>query len=298
MKGRGFLMNDNRLAHNIEHLLKIHDLKKKDLARSLYIANSTLTNYIKGTNKPDLETINKIAAFFDITPEQLLYEDLSYIETNLYEHFDNFFDNEKVLRTIFPYICVEENNESEILRHAYDLHLRTLDAIKKNDAVLEALLSDAIELYDECFHMNGSPIAATNMLSLLFLMNNAMIGSMRIKDEDININELENNYYINKKEFMRQMLLRKKPEKNSLDSIEYKKFVIIIDEMVLDLLKKLHSYQEYRDISDYYNALRYIYGAVISADSFATNRKIGATMMMIFNEMGNKYAKDYFDLFK
>lgn len=146
--------------------------------------------------------------------------------------------------------------------------------------------------------MNGSPIAATNMLSLLFLMNNAMIGSMRIKDEDININELENNYYINKKEFMRQMLLRKKPEKNSLDSIEYKKFVIIIDETVLELLKKLHSYQEYRDISDYYNALRYIYGAVISADSFATNRKIGATMMMIFNEMGNKYAKDYLDLFK
>lgn len=76
-------MND--FAVRLRTIRKRRKLTQRDLASKLNISQSTIALYETGARKPDPDTINKIADFFDVSTDYLLGR--SDDTVNIYEEF-------------------------------------------------------------------------------------------------------------------------------------------------------------------------------------------------------------------
>lgn len=56
----------------IEFLLDLKDIRKNELVKYLGVAASTVSGYISGARKPDIEMLTKIANFLNVTTDFLL----------------------------------------------------------------------------------------------------------------------------------------------------------------------------------------------------------------------------------
>lgn len=65
----------NNLSYNLMELRKISGFTQKELAERLGISRSSIGNYEKGIRRPDYETLEKIADFFNVEMWQLLGKD-------------------------------------------------------------------------------------------------------------------------------------------------------------------------------------------------------------------------------
>lgn len=63
----------NRFAFNLLELRKSSGLTQQELADRLGISRSAIGNYEKGIREPDLETLEKIADFFNLVKSQSFY---------------------------------------------------------------------------------------------------------------------------------------------------------------------------------------------------------------------------------
>lgn len=62
-----------RFLENLEHLLKINNMKKSDLAKHIGITQPTINAwYTKGYDNVSLSTLVKISKFFNIPLEELI----------------------------------------------------------------------------------------------------------------------------------------------------------------------------------------------------------------------------------
>lgn len=65
----------NNFSYNLIELRKISGFTQKELAERLGISRSAIGNYEKGIREPDLETLEKIADFFNMDMGQLIGKD-------------------------------------------------------------------------------------------------------------------------------------------------------------------------------------------------------------------------------
>lgn len=69
-----------RFLENLEHLLKINNMKKSDLAKHIGITQPTINAwYTKGYDNVSLSTLVKISKFFNIPLEELINGELKTI---------------------------------------------------------------------------------------------------------------------------------------------------------------------------------------------------------------------------
>lgn len=59
-------------GRRLQLLLEEQNLKQKDLAAWLHTASSTISGYVSGTRQPSLETLIRIASYFEVTTDYLL----------------------------------------------------------------------------------------------------------------------------------------------------------------------------------------------------------------------------------
>lgn len=59
-------------AHRLKYLRKKRNLTLKELGAKFGLAESTISGYENRTRKPDIETVEKLADFFDVTVDFLL----------------------------------------------------------------------------------------------------------------------------------------------------------------------------------------------------------------------------------
>lgn len=64
------------LAKNLKYLRKKHKHQQEDLANMLHVKANTISNYERGISCPDYETLGKLVRHFDITAQELLFENL------------------------------------------------------------------------------------------------------------------------------------------------------------------------------------------------------------------------------
>ena len=64
--------NLNFFSENLKYLIKKNNIKHIDLAQQLELSKSAISNYISGLSVPKLETIVKIASYFDVDFENLI----------------------------------------------------------------------------------------------------------------------------------------------------------------------------------------------------------------------------------
>lgn len=62
----------SKLPENLRKYRKLAGLKQEELAQNLGKTRSVISNWEKGINRPDADTIAKICAILKVTPNELL----------------------------------------------------------------------------------------------------------------------------------------------------------------------------------------------------------------------------------
>jgi len=70
----------NKIKNNLKHLIDNSSLSKKEIAEKLGASPSSVTNWINGSNSPDIETIGDICKLFDVSIVDLFENDFDEIK--------------------------------------------------------------------------------------------------------------------------------------------------------------------------------------------------------------------------
>ena len=79
----------------IKELRIANNLSQIELAEKLQIAQNTLSQYENGKRDPDIDTLKKIADYFDVTTDYLLERD-NNLETIAAHHDDDEWTEEEL----------------------------------------------------------------------------------------------------------------------------------------------------------------------------------------------------------
>ncbi len=66
------ILDGDIFAYNLKRLLKMNGIRNIELAKHLGVSKSAISNYLSGTSVPKVETIARIALFFDVGMDVLL----------------------------------------------------------------------------------------------------------------------------------------------------------------------------------------------------------------------------------
>lgn len=76
-----------KFLENLEHLLKVNNMKKSDLAKAIGITQPTINAwYTKGYDNVSLSTLVKISRLFNITLEDLINGEVNIIQFSTEEY--------------------------------------------------------------------------------------------------------------------------------------------------------------------------------------------------------------------
>ena len=73
-------MDDNQLGRNIQHLREMHNETLEELGSVIHCAKSTVKGYENGSRKPDLQTLQSLAAHYNKPVDELLHTNLTGVE--------------------------------------------------------------------------------------------------------------------------------------------------------------------------------------------------------------------------
>ena len=74
-------MDDNQLGRNMQRLRIICNETLEELGGIIHCAKSTVKGYENGSRKPDLQTLKLLAAHYNKPVDELLYADLTGLES-------------------------------------------------------------------------------------------------------------------------------------------------------------------------------------------------------------------------
>lgn len=66
-------INLNQVGHNIKKLRKSKGITQEQLAEQLSVTRQAISSWENGINQPDVETLARIAEYFGVTVEELIY---------------------------------------------------------------------------------------------------------------------------------------------------------------------------------------------------------------------------------
>lgn len=284
-------MKSSLLANNIGILRTTFGETQLDLALVLGLNSpNTISNYESGNRKPNDETIRKMAKHYNITEYELCNIDLSfYLKAKNMLHRDLAYfgkNSKKKILTIFPVFYTKEDKANEAFVAAYKRHCEIISKLSEdfNDVYMDELYFEIDEIYCNLYLENDDYISLANSIGIQCLYES---------------NEIFDERFLLKKDFE---TLPSNPKykdiylTNCLDDGNEETKKMKLDENIELDIELLMECPEFKDLSYYYIALRYIYGAVADNLTLEMSDLIGRTMMAAFAKAGNKYALRYFRL--
>lgn len=61
-----------KIVENIKQLMKSENLTQMQLASKIYVGQSTISEWLTGKNEPSIESLWKLADFFDVSVDFLI----------------------------------------------------------------------------------------------------------------------------------------------------------------------------------------------------------------------------------
>ncbi|MBQ6933218.1 MAG: helix-turn-helix transcriptional regulator [Clostridia bacterium] len=271
-------MDISRIGSNIRYFRKLYGIRQKDLADKLHVTRTVITNYEKGYNLPDIATLKLIADYFRIPVEQLMLS-TDYMKESQKLRFeikaDNIVNLSKYI--VFRFVYSENALKYNLFYEALEKHLLTLEM--KSDMEWE----EVYNLYLESWENNHTIEALVNMIGILL-----RIASYNSWNNDYTKlkNTIEKWGYIDHKTLKYYLKDADSDENNN----EQVKFYKENEKSFFAIIKVLKDTNEWKDIADYYLALRY-------AVKFTDNEYGEGLNYFLFNEymrnliyLGNEYA--------
>ena len=81
------------LKDKLRYLRKHQELSQAEVAKKLKLTQPTYNRYETGTHPPDIETLKRIADFFDVSTDYLLENDKTISDNANVVDFNNFILN-------------------------------------------------------------------------------------------------------------------------------------------------------------------------------------------------------------
>ncbi|OAD64143.1 hypothetical protein A7K95_06405 [Pediococcus parvulus] len=65
-------MMSSSFGEKLKEVRKQHQYTQKNVAEALFVSRKTVSSWETGRNLPDIETVNRLAEYFDVTTDELL----------------------------------------------------------------------------------------------------------------------------------------------------------------------------------------------------------------------------------
>lgn len=106
----------SKLSVNLKILRKKMDIGQKELAAFLNVSVGTISNYENGVHSPDMETLVKIADFYDVSIDRLLGHDIrsDKMETYYFAQYERY-----ISESVFQFIRYLFHEGNSHLKNAF-----------------------------------------------------------------------------------------------------------------------------------------------------------------------------------
>ena len=283
--------NYYKLGLNILALRKAVGKSQLEMAEDLNIKHNTISQYENGVQIPERDILLRIAKYFKITENELIYGDFSNYKKIDFYKVTNKSINERFFENMFPIICTESALKNKKFKEAYDINTKIFKDILE-EKITETSF-DKIEKMNELYkksYDDGIIEGCANILWWImlegFLVN---IGTPYNEDmidiySSFNEKQLTDMFVLNiqNEEYLKR---NKEYEKERLKYIKDTEKDFFVNVAILKKSK------DYSDLADYYIVFRYILGLYNNSLSFEMNRTIGYEIFTIYSILGNKYIK-------
>lgn len=270
------------IGKNIKALRTFYGETLEELQLAIDLeSKSTISNYENDPSKiPERDILIKIAEHYNITVDELINDDLSN-ENNIKAKDVMNLIGYKSFSELLPFLYTKDAYKNIHFNNACEI-LKQFNKNNSKNEIIEMIKKASLEYYKAL--NEGIIEAKINLISLLIYYVAIIRGDMFESIIDLLNNRISLNDFIKKS--LVDSDIKKKD--NAVDN----SIIDFIEQLILDLRKD----KEYEELSDYFNALKYLFGAVSNDNNIGMNKKIGSEMMMNLGNVGNKYAINYFKL--
>ncbi len=107
---------------NLKFLRKKHGLQQEELAKILNVKANTVSNYERGVSQPDYKILLQITEYFNITAQQILYDNISTENNNIPPQERSRFLINNNSNNLLSYnnnlcLCIEKDKRIDELNH-------------------------------------------------------------------------------------------------------------------------------------------------------------------------------------
>lgn len=273
-------MDDNQLGRNIQHLRRIHGETLEELGKVIISAKSTVKGYENGSRKPDLEKMQLLAAHYNKSVDELLYTDLTGVDS-MEMDLNSSAHMIELLNVIIPLFTSEEAMENKAFKKGYELSQNLLNSFAKAEILSGNTIVRIFEAYAEAVDTSESPEALANLMWTIFVWWSQLYDTKELLSMQNRLlsKKLGIKYYMHLKDTTSKEIKEKRLG-----------FITDANDMINEILRTLKSELEWADLADYYLALRYVMGLVDTELSNEMNTAVGMQMMLSFMTLGNSYA--------
>lgn len=274
------------LGDNIKKLRLFHGETQKDLADYLHCSDRTISAYEKGSNEPDLLTLQKIAERYERPLDELIRADLSTL--NRRSATLNWQKLVEIIDIVLPLVTSEEAMQNQDFLNAFRIVKDIISKIKKNGTTIRSeRLSQAYDLFVKAFENEITVESSANLIALVILW-----WSLLPDEQNAAIGYILSVHPISVARYTKIKSENKTSSVNENNKISFLNGVIpLIDECSKIVIEST----KYPGFAEYYYSFRYIIGMVSTGYSCEMNRTIGVEMMLAQLTFGNHYAFNYID---
>ena len=286
-------INENsyyKLGTNILVLRKAFGKSQLEMANDLDIKHNTISQYENGVQVPERDILLKIAKYFKITENELIYGDFSKLEKFDVSKLNNKELIKKYFENMFPIICSEDALKNSSFKNAYKYQIQVYSAILENRNFKESNIELFIRLYQQAYKegiVEGiANILCWTMLEGFFVsINTPYLNDMLDIYLSLSPEKLLEILFLNfqDKEYV------KKDREYEKEKLEY---IVATEKDFFKNVSILKHTTKYSELADYYISLRYIFGLYNNSLSAELNRTIGYELYNTFEQLGNKYIRN------
>ena len=261
---------------------------QKDLANKLGCVNTTISEYERGKNQPDLYTLSKIADIYGWTVEDLLVDigevDLSINDISISEEY--FKESVDIM---YPIIKSPEALDNELFKKAYNRQMSIYEQLKRHKKVYTTDLQDVYDNYIKAWEDHKIYEAVVNILSIMFIAceNISELNILKISKDLSLYHKLEKKQA--KALFDRELktIENSKKDRNSFVKEYYD------DKTECLRILRNSKFVKWHRLAEYYIALSYVLNFTKNDNKVAQNQKTGWLLMEDYAELGNAYCKKF-----
>lgn len=161
-------MDGNQLGRNIKHLRELHDETLEELGAVIHCAKSTVKGYENGSRKPDFQTLQSIAAHYNMPVDELLHADLTELEKPTLD-LNSLSGMIDLMNAMMPLCYSEAAMKNNNFKRGYELSQRLLHGFSNAENFPGSIIYQIFEAFLNAAGESKEPEAIANVMWCIFI---------------------------------------------------------------------------------------------------------------------------------